>query len=50
MASLSPEQIALLRGLLNALDETVKYHEFINATAQAVTANADNTATANAPE
>ncbi len=50
MSSLSPEQIALLRGLLNALDETVKYHEFLNATAQAVTANADNTANATVTE
>jgi hypothetical protein len=47
---LSPEQCEELRALLNALDETVKYHEFLNATAQAVTANADNTATANATE
>jgi hypothetical protein len=50
MASLSPEQVAQLRAFLSALEETVKYHEFINATAQAVTANADNTATANATE
>jgi hypothetical protein len=50
MPSLSPEDVAQLRALLNALEETVKYHEFLNATAQAVQANADNTANATVTE
>jgi|1048.fasta_scaffold85059_3 hypothetical protein len=46
MPSLSPEQIAELRALLSTLNETVQYREFLNATAQAVRDNADNTANA----
>ena len=50
MAALSPEQVAQLRAFLEALDETVKYHEFLNTTAQAVQAYADNTANATVTE
>jgi hypothetical protein len=46
MPSLSPEQLAELRALLATLKETAEYRKFLNATAQEVKANADNTANA----
>jgi hypothetical protein len=50
MPSLSPEQLAELRALLATLKETAEYRKFLNATAQAVKANADNTANATVTE